>query len=223
MKKTDYPVTHNCNLSTREDDRGQRVWQAVQMADAGKFDEHDRDERHLLDCLERLEEVLEEFAADSDAEAGNTCRAAEEAVAEALKATRVWFLDAFRGARYDAPEARDAGSLCEWQGIWPVIDRDGNLTGAYSEGGEGELNVDDEAMISVDEARAGGWQIDADEGRAEAPQPPTRKQIAALQDEAGAVGDDAMVAICAAALDGDPVALAAAAQCIRDAAAQRDE
>jgi len=223
MTKTDYPVTHNCNLSTRADDRGQRVWQAVQMADAGKFDEHDRDERHLLDCLERLEEVLEEFATDDSAEAGNTCRAAEEAVAGALKATRVWFLDTFRGERYDAPQTRDAVSLCEWQNIWPVIDRDGNLTGEYSEGGEDELNVDNEAMISVDEARAGGWKIDADEGSAEAPQPPTRKQIAALQDEAAAAGDDAMVAICAAALDGDPVALAAAAQCIRDAAAQRDE
>jgi len=61
-----------------------------------------------------------------------------------------------------------------------------------------------------------------DEGRAEALQPPTRKQIAALQDEAAAAGDDAMVAICAAALDGDPVALEEAAQCISDAAAQRD-
>jgi hypothetical protein len=223
MTKTDYPVAHNCNLSTREDDRGQRVWQAVQMADAGKFDQHDRDERHLLDCLERLEEVLEEFAIDDSAEAGNTCRAAEEAVAEALKATRVWFLDAFKGERYDAPQTRDGVSLCEWQNIWPVIDRDGNLTGDYSEGDDHLLVDNGEAMISVDEARAGGWKIDADEGRAEAPEPPTRKQIAALQDEAAAAGDDAMVAICAAALDGDPVALAAAAQCISDAAAQRDE
>lgn len=223
MTKTDYPVTHNCNLSTREDDRGQRVWQAVQMADAGKFDEHDRDERHLLDCLERLEEVLEEFAADDSAEAGNTCRAAEEAVAKALKVTRVWFLDAFKGERYDAPQTRDAVSLCEWQNIWPVIDRDGNLTGEYSEGDDHLLVDNGEAMISVDEARAGGWKIDGDEGSAEAPEPPTREQIAALQDEAAAAGDDAMVAICAAALDGDPVALAAAAQCISDAAAQRDE
>jgi hypothetical protein len=193
------------------------------MADAGKFNEHDRDERHLLDCLERLEEVLEEFAADDSAEAGSTCRAAEEAVAEALKVTRVWFLDAFKGERYDAPQTRDAVAVCEWQGIWPVIDRDGNLTGDYSEGDDHLLVDNGEAMISVDEARAGGWKIDADEGSAEAPEPPTRTQIAALQDEAAAAGDDAMVAICAAALDGDPVALAAAAQCIRDAAAQRDE
>jgi hypothetical protein len=63
----------------------------------------------------------------------------------------------------------------------------------------------------------------ADEGSAEAPQPPTREQVAALQDEATTAGDDAMATICAAALDGDPVALAAAARCISDAAAQRDE
>ena len=167
--KTDYPVTHNCNLSTREDDRGQRVWQAVQMADAGRFDQHDRDERHLLDCLERLEDVLEEFSADDSAEAGNTCRAAEDAVAQALRQTRVWFLATFRGERYDAPQTRDAVALCEWQGIWPVIDRDGNLTGEYSEGGENDLNVDDEAMIDADEARAGGWRIDAEEGHAYPP------------------------------------------------------
>jgi len=168
---TDYPVTHNCNLSTREDDRGQRVWQAVQMADAGRFDADDRDEQHLLDCLDRLEEVLAEFATDESAEAKNSCRAAEEAVAGALTGTRVWFLDAFRGERYDAPQTRAAVELCGWEGIWPVIDREGNLTGEFSEGtmGENELNVDDEAMIDADEARAGGWKIDADEGRAYRP------------------------------------------------------
>ena len=167
--KTDYPVTHNCNLSTRDDDRGQLVWQAVQMADAGKFDRDDRDDRHMLDCLEQLEEVLAEFATDESAEGRNSCRAAEEAVAGALRETRVWFLDAFRGKRYDAPQTRAAGALCEWQGIWPVIDRDGRLTGEFSEGGENELNVDDEAMIDAGEARAGGWRIDAEEGHAYPP------------------------------------------------------
>ena len=51
---------------------------------------------------------------------------------------------------------------------------------------------------------------------------PSRDQIAALQDEAVAAGDDAMAAICAAALDGDPVAAAEATRCLREAAAQRD-
>jgi len=223
MTTTEYPTIRNCNFSTREDDRGRLVWQAVNMADAGKFDEHDRDERHLLDCMERLEEVLEEFAADDSAEAGNTCRAAEEAVAEALKVTKVWFLDAFKGERYDAPKTRDAFSLCEWQNIWPVIDRDGNLTGEYSEGDDHLLVDNGEAMISVDEARAGGWKIDADEGSAEAPEPPTREQIVALQDDAAAAGDDAMVAICRDALNGATMALAEVARCLREAAAQHDE
>jgi hypothetical protein len=52
---------------------------------------------------------------------------------------------------------------------------------------------------------------------------PTRHQIASLQDEAAAAGDDAMQAICSAALDGDPVAVAEVARCLREAAAQSDE
>lgn len=51
----------------------------------------------------------------------------------------------------------------------------------------------------------------------------TRRQIAALQDEAGVAGDLAMVAICASALDGDPVALAEVERCLGDAAAMRDD
>jgi len=73
----------------------------------------------------------------------------------------------------------------------------------------------DEMAEAVIENR---WHMEA-----EVESEPTREQIAALQGEAAAAGDDAMMAICAAALDGDPVALAAAAQCISDAAAQRDE
>jgi len=36
-------------------------------------------------------------------------------------------------------------------------------------GNENELNVDDEAMIDADEARAGGWEIDAEDGCAGQP------------------------------------------------------
>ena len=58
-----------------------------------------------------------------------------------------------------------------WPGLWPVIDRAGRLTGEVIDSADGYLNVDDEAMISVDEARAGGWKIDADEGHASEPEP----------------------------------------------------
>jgi hypothetical protein len=103
--------------------------------------------------------------------------------------------------------ARDA---CDWGSTEAAS---GYLEAALA-GDDPKTELEDASVVSVEHV---------DEGSAEAPEPPSRKQIAALQDEAAAAGDDAMVAICAAALDGDPVALAAAAQCIRDAAAQRDE
>jgi hypothetical protein len=74
-----------------------------------------------------------------------------------------------RGLHYRSSEWRLLAETLHWQGIWPAINADGSLTGAISEGGEGELNVDDEAMIDADEARHGGWRIDADEGRAYPP------------------------------------------------------
>jgi len=58
---------------------------------------------------------------------------------------------------------------CTWDGCWPEIDRHGRLTGRIVGDEAGYLNVDDEVMIPEDEARAGGWTIDADEGRAEPP------------------------------------------------------
>ena len=241
----------------------------------------------------------------------------------------------FAGSSYTDREFKRAAAALDWNQVWPEIDRHGNLTGRLVGDEDGFCNVDDEVMISRDEARAGRWKV-AD-GHASEPEPvavefavadetirmraadeviglehpamqeacaayrtaainalrddsraarledcpprgqrilhsqwcgahwgyssgaigtmasdltddekaaisaaddagreaarkviaeaeePTREQIAALQGEAAAAGDDAMVAICAAALDGDPVALAAAAQCISDAAAQRDE
>ena len=244
----------------------------------------------------------------------------------------------FAGKHYRDRQFRQVSAAADWNDVWPEIDRDGDLTGRLVGSENGFLNVDDEAMISTAEARAGGWTIS--DGYAEAPQPvdvelatcwetirhcaveeftglehpamgaacqayhsavaealagdprakrlnvvspkgqrllhsqwcgahfawtcgamgvmsgsltakekaaieaadeagraaakneveaeeaaaaePTRQQIAALQDEAGMAGDDAMVSICAAALDGDPVALAEVARCLREAAAQRD-
>ena len=162
---SDYPVTHNCNLSTREDETGRLVWQAVTMADAGKLDSHDRDEQRVLDLLERLEEVLGDSAEDDSAEAGNTCRAAEEAVAKALRETRPWFLDAFAGERIDAAATVAACDLCEWQDYYPVIDADLRLTGefAYADEEDGRhANYENEAMIDRQEALAAGWAIDED-------------------------------------------------------------
>lgn len=204
---TDYPVTHNCNLSAREDETGRLVWQAVKMADAGKLDRHDRDEQRVLDCLETLEETLEEFAEDDSAEAGNTCRAAEEAVAKSLRETRVWFLDAFAGERLDAPATVDAMERCDWIGYYPVIDADVLLTGEFvyaDEEGRRHANYDNQAMINRAEAVAAGWTIDGD-GFATPPEPvmvevatscETIRECVGLEDH-----DEACVAYRQAAID----------------------
>jgi hypothetical protein len=82
--------------------------------------------------------------------------------------------DKGRGLHYQSHAWASIAEDAEWTGMWPAIDRDGKLTGQAVDSDEtavGWLNVDDEAMISVEEARVGGWTIDADEGRAEPPKP----------------------------------------------------
>jgi len=74
-----------------------------------------------------------------------------------------------RGLDYRSAEWQRLAERCQWQGIWPVIDADGNLTGEISEGSEEESNVDDEAMIDTDDARAAGWKIE--DGYASPPPP----------------------------------------------------
>jgi hypothetical protein len=75
-----------------------------------------------------------------------------------------------RGMHYRSAEWQRLAAFATWQGAWPVIDASGDLTGEVSDGcGENELNVDDEAMIFDDDARAGGWRIDAEEGLAYPP------------------------------------------------------
>ena len=81
----------------------------------------------------------------------------------------------------------------------------------------------DQATLTQDELDEMAAAVIENRWHMEADSEPTRKQIAALRDEAAAAGDDAMVAICRDALDGDEDAVTKVAQCIRDAAAQRDE
>jgi hypothetical protein len=82
--------------------------------------------------------------------------------------------DKGRGLHYQSQAWATIAEDADWTGMWPAIDRGGKLTGQAVDSDEtavGWLNVDDEAMIPEDEARAGGWTIDADEGRAEPPKP----------------------------------------------------
>lgn len=81
--------------------------------------------------------------------------------------------EAHCGERYDSPEFTADSERVFWDSVWPVIDGDGELTGAISEGGDGMLNVSDEAMIDADVARRAGWRIDAGEGTARPSEPVT--------------------------------------------------
>jgi hypothetical protein len=77
-----------------------------------------------------------------------------------------------RGLHYRSSEWARLARDVDWTGFWPVIDRSGNLTGQAVDSDESAVqywNVDDDAMIADDEARAGGWTIDADEGQANPP------------------------------------------------------
>jgi len=73
------------------------------------------------------------------------------------------------GLRHDSRQWRQMAAGGDWSGTWPVIDRDGEITGEVIDSQDGYLNVGDEAMIHADEAVAGGWSIDRAEGTAEPP------------------------------------------------------
>jgi hypothetical protein len=74
-----------------------------------------------------------------------------------------------RTLHFRSDKWRRLAELVQWDCCWPVIDGDGQLTGEISEGGENESNVDDEAMIDTDEARAAGWKVE--DGHASPPSP----------------------------------------------------
>ena len=73
---------------------------------------------------------------------------------------------------YRSDEWTARRDTANWAGRWPVIDGDGRLTGEVTDSdGEGFLNVDDEAMIATDDARAAGWRIDTEDGTAAPSEP----------------------------------------------------
>jgi len=67
---------------------------------------------------------------------------------------------AHAGLHYNSREWRRAAGGGEWNGTWPVIDRDGRITGEVVDSADGFFNVNDEAMIPTGEAQAGGWTVD---------------------------------------------------------------
>jgi hypothetical protein len=76
--------------------------------------------------------------------------------------------EAGAGLHYKSREWGEIFNTGGWDGAWPEIDRHGKLTGRIVGDEDGYLNVNDEAMISEAEARAGGWSR-PDDGYAEPP------------------------------------------------------
>jgi hypothetical protein len=76
----------------------------------------------------------------------------------------------FTGVHYRDSAFRRAADTMDWNNRWPLIDRDGYLTGAVTEGDDC-LNVNNEVMILPWVAKAGCWSIDFEEGTATPTQP----------------------------------------------------
>ena len=81
--------------------------------------------------------------------------------------------EAHSGERYDSTEFTADSERAFWDGVWPVIDGDGDLTGTISEGGDDMLSVNNDALIDADVARRAGWRIDIEEGTAAPSEPVT--------------------------------------------------
>jgi hypothetical protein len=175
MTATEYPTIHNCNFTTRDDEAGRLVRQALEWADADKLDCNDHAEEGVLDALASLEELLASGAGERDDAASlSACTAAEEAVAARLVETRAWFLDAFSGERIDAPAAVAAMERIDWQDYYPIIDGSLTLTGEWRYTDQPDpmmLNYNNDALISRADAVEAGWEIDDDECFAQPPKP----------------------------------------------------
>ena len=66
----------------------------------------------------------------------------------------------------DEVEAAAIADQVEWDNQWPEIDGDGVYTGSVVGSEEGYANVGDIAMISLENAKEGGWRIDPNTGDA---------------------------------------------------------
>jgi hypothetical protein len=73
----------------------------------------------------------------------------------------------FAGMHYRTEEFQQVSAVFDWQNVWPVIDADCDLTGEVVEPDESFARVyDDDAVIRKCVARAGGWELDGEEGTA---------------------------------------------------------
>jgi hypothetical protein len=83
---------------------------------------------------------------------------------------------------YESDEWQALRDHVSWNGWWPVIEGDGVIYGTITDGRDrGYLNVNDEAMIGADDARAAGWRVDTEEGTA-VPSDPVTVEFAAADE-----------------------------------------
>jgi hypothetical protein len=92
--------------------------------------------------------------------------------------------EACAGLTLGSAEWQEARDAVDWEGLWPEVDGDGELTGKVVGSEEGYLNVENEAMIAEDVARRAGWRIDTAEGTA-APSDPVTVEFATADETIG--------------------------------------
>jgi hypothetical protein len=68
----------------------------------------------------------------------------------------------FRGAHYQDADFQAAAhaDVLAWDGCWPVIDADFCLTGDIDDGSDGMVNINDEAMMSQEDADLAGLAVE---------------------------------------------------------------
>jgi hypothetical protein len=121
-----YPTIRNCNFSTRKDDTGRHVNEALAAFDRGCRD------CDLVGALDELEATLAMHAESTLAEEMEACTDAEEAVEAALLTINAAFedndqkLDAVVEAGLEEMHARDRSWLAEDEQegnqnpLWPI-------------------------------------------------------------------------------------------------------
>lgn len=93
--------------------------------------------------------------------------------------------DAHWGDTLDSPEFQIDANRVNWDGCWPVVDGDGEITGEITEGGDGWLFVRCEGgdgMIEESVARDAGWEIEDTVAKRPAPAVPPVRWIETAED-----------------------------------------
>jgi hypothetical protein len=95
MMTNSYPILANCNFADRDDEVGVAIQAAADAVRRGWTTDGG-----LIDALDRLEAVLEQYADEVDVESIRRCENAERAVADAWTDEVQGAAEAVRQSRY---------------------------------------------------------------------------------------------------------------------------